>query len=146
MAVAAVVAARARPLPRMLGVHLEGPFLSPRWPGAPPAASYLRPPDLALVEELRAPGRSPTVTLAPELPGALELIAALAARGIAVAIGHTDADAATCRAAFDRGARALTHVHNAHRRFARAIRAGRRGARASGRHRDSDRRRPPPRA
>lgn len=116
MEVAAVVAAE-RALPRLLGVHLEGPFLSPRWPGAHPP-QHLRPPDLALVEELRAAGPVSHVTLAPELPGALELIAALAARGVTVAIGHTDAGAATCRAAFDRGARALTHVHNAHRRFA----------------------------
>ena len=115
MAVAAAVAAE-RALPRVLGVHLEGPFLSPRWPGAHPP-QHLRAPDLALVEELRAAGPVSHVTLAPELPGALDLVAALAARGIAVAIGHTDADAATCRAAFDRGARALTHVHNAHRRF-----------------------------
>ena len=58
------------------------------------------------------------VTLAPELPGGLDLIGALVERGIGVRIGHTDADAATAHAAFDRGASALTHVHNAHRRFA----------------------------
>ncbi|UGS34788.1 N-acetylglucosamine-6-phosphate deacetylase [Capillimicrobium parvum] len=115
--VAAAVTDPPEALPRLLGVHLEGPFLSPRWPGAHPP-QHLRPPDLALVEELRAAGPVSHVTLAPELPGALELIAALAARGVTVAIGHTDAGAATCRAAFDRGARALTHVHNAHRRFA----------------------------
>jgi N-acetylglucosamine-6-phosphate deacetylase len=102
--------------PRMLGAHLEGPFLSPVWPGAHPP-HHLRQPDLALVDELRAIGPVTTMTVAPELPGGLELVSALVERGIVVHIGHTDADAATAHAAFDRGARALTHIHNAHRRF-----------------------------
>jgi N-acetylglucosamine-6-phosphate deacetylase len=112
----ATLAALPESGPRMLGGHLEGPFLSPRWPGAHPP-HHLRPPDLALVDELRAIGPIATMTVAPELPGGLELVEALAARGIVVHIGHTDADAATAHAAFDRGARALTHIHNAHRRF-----------------------------
>jgi N-acetylglucosamine-6-phosphate deacetylase len=58
------------------------------------------------------------MTLAPERPGGLDLVSALVERAITVSVGHTDADAATCHAAFDRGARALTHLHNAHRRFA----------------------------
>ena len=58
------------------------------------------------------------MTVAPELPGGLDFVEALAGRGIVVHIGHTDADAAMAHAAFDRGARALTHIHNAHRRFA----------------------------
>jgi N-acetylglucosamine-6-phosphate deacetylase len=102
--------------PRMLGAHLEGPFLSPQWPGAHPP-HHLREPDLALVDELRALGPITTMTVAPELPGGLALVAALIERGIVVHIGHTDADAATAHAAFDRRARALTHIHNAHRRF-----------------------------
>jgi N-acetylglucosamine-6-phosphate deacetylase len=102
--------------PRRIGAHLEGPFLSPAWPGAHPP-EHLRPPDLALVDELRGIGPIATMTVAPELPGALEMVSALAARGIVVHIGHTDADAATAHAAFERGARALTHIHNAHRRF-----------------------------
>jgi len=116
-AVAEAGAPLGRPLPRLLGVHLEGPFLSPRWPGAHPP-EHLRAPDLSLVDDLRAAGPIAHMTLAPELPGALELVTALTARAITVALGHTDADAATCHAAFDRGARALTHIHNAHRRFA----------------------------
>ncbi len=102
--------------PRMLGAHLEGPFLSPDWPGAHPR-HHLRAPDLALVDELRAIGPITTMTVAPELPGALELVSALVERGVVVHIGHTNADAATAHAAFDRGARALTHIYNAHRRF-----------------------------
>jgi N-acetylglucosamine-6-phosphate deacetylase len=102
--------------PRMLGAHLEGPFLSPDWPGAHPP-QHLREPDLALVDELRALGPITTMTVAPELRGGLDFVSALVERGIVVHIGHTDADAATAHAAFDRGARALTHIHNAHRRF-----------------------------
>jgi N-acetylglucosamine-6-phosphate deacetylase len=102
--------------PRMLGAHLEGPFLSPSWPGAHPP-HHLRAPDLAPVDELREIGPITTMTVAPELEGGLEFVEALAARGIVVHIGHTDADAAVAHAAFDRGARALTHIHNAHRRF-----------------------------
>ncbi len=112
----AALAAADSPV-RLLGVHLEGPFLSPRWAGAHPP-ERLRAPDAALMERLAAAGPVAAVTLAPELPGALDLIEDLTARGIRVRIGHTDADAATAHAAFDRGASAITHIHNAHRRFA----------------------------
>jgi N-acetylglucosamine-6-phosphate deacetylase len=105
------------PGPRLLGVHLEGPFLSPSWPGAHPP-ELLRDPDLELLDQLRAAGPVAHMTLAPERPGGLELVTSLVARGITVSLGHTDADAATCHAAYDRGAHALTHLHNAHRRFA----------------------------
>jgi N-acetylglucosamine-6-phosphate deacetylase len=123
--------------PRVLGVHLEGPFLSPGRPGAHDAAA-LRPPDLAILEELLAAGRATSeahgpaqlrspedplaagtatqVTLAPELPGALELIDLLVECDITVSCGHTDADASTAKAAFDRGASAVTHIFNAMRR------------------------------
>jgi N-acetylglucosamine-6-phosphate deacetylase len=111
-----VAAAASCPV-RLLGVHLEGPFLSPAWPGAHPG-EHLRDPDPALMDELLAAGPVAAVTLAPELPGALGLVEALVARGVNVRIGHTDADAATANEAFDRGASAITHVHNAHRRFA----------------------------
>ena len=103
--------------PRILGVHLEGPFLSPLWPGAHDPA-YLQAPDAALIERLGAAGPIALVTLAPELPGAPALIGALLERGIAVSCGHSDADAQTAHAAFDAGARAITHLHNAHRRYA----------------------------
>jgi N-acetylglucosamine-6-phosphate deacetylase len=102
---------------RLLGFHLEGPFLSPPRRGAHPL-EQLRDPDPALAEELLAAGPVAAITLAPELPGALELIEWLVDRGIQVRIGHTDASALTAHAAFDRGARAITHIHNGHRRFA----------------------------
>lgn len=98
---------------RLLGAHLEGPFLSPAWPGAHPP-SHLRAPDRALLDRLLAAGPVALMTLAPELDGAGALIDALGPRAL---IGHTDADAATCAAAFARGARGLTHALNAHRRL-----------------------------
>jgi N-acetylglucosamine-6-phosphate deacetylase len=100
--------------PRVLGAHIEGPFLSPRRRGVHPA-SALRDPDPALLERLLAAGPVRLVTLAPELPGAEELIELLAARGIAASIGHTDATATQAHAAFDRGARSVTHLFNAMR-------------------------------
>ncbi len=103
--------------PRLLGAHLEGPFLSPGWPGAHDPA-HLRDPDPELLERLCAAGPVRAVTLAPELDGAMELIDLLCEREVCVRIGHTDADAATCTAAFARGAQGLTHAFNAHRRFA----------------------------
>ena len=116
----AAAAARAEQsedgLPLVLGVHLEGPFLSPEWPGAHDP-EHLRLPDLELTERLLEAGPVTTMTLAPELPGALELIDALVAHGVVVSCGHSDADAEQAHAAFDRGARAMTHVHNAHRRW-----------------------------
>jgi N-acetylglucosamine-6-phosphate deacetylase len=101
---------------RVLGVHLEGPFLSPRWPGAHNSA-HLLAPDLALADELCGAGPVRMMTLAPELPGALELIEHLAERGVVASCGHSDADARAAHEAFDQGARAVTHVHNAHRRW-----------------------------
>jgi N-acetylglucosamine-6-phosphate deacetylase len=103
-------------LPRLLGVHLEGPFLEPRWAGAHDPAR-LAPPDPVLAAELCAEGPVTMMTLAPELPGALELIEQLVAAGIVVSCGHSNADARAAHAAFERGARAVTHVHNAHRRW-----------------------------
>ncbi len=101
---------------RLLGVHLEGPFLSREWPGAHDPAHLLEP-DPRLAEHLCEAGPVTMVTLAPELDGALELVAQLAGRGVTVSVGHSDADAVTAHAAFDSGARAITHVHNAHRRW-----------------------------
>jgi N-acetylglucosamine-6-phosphate deacetylase len=102
---------------RALGVHLEGPYLSPRWPGAHDVA-HLRAPDVDEALALCAAGPVRMVTLAPELDGALRLVAALTARGVVVSLGHSDADLAAANAAFDRGARAITHLYNAHRRWA----------------------------
>jgi N-acetylglucosamine-6-phosphate deacetylase len=103
--------------PRLLGAHLEGPFLSPRRPGTHDPA-HLRAPDAALLGRLLDAGRVALVTLAPELPGALDLVDALLARGVAVSAGHSDATAEEARAAFDRGVRTVTHLFNAMPPFA----------------------------
>ena len=105
-----------RPLPRLVGIHLEGPFLEPRWAGAHDPA-YLRPPAPEVAARLIESGPVTMMTLAPELPGASELIEQLLAAGIVVSCGHSDADADAAHVAFDGGARAVTHIHNAHRRW-----------------------------
>ncbi len=102
--------------PRVLGVHLEGPFLSPARLGTHMAASR-RDPDAALLGRLLDGGPVRMMTLAPELPGADGLIDELAARGVVVSLGHSDATAAEAHAAFDRGVRTVTHLWNAMRPF-----------------------------
>jgi N-acetylglucosamine-6-phosphate deacetylase len=114
--VRAAVDRRSAPsAPRVIGAHLEGPFISPARSGAHDPGA-IRRPDLAELDALLAGGAVSQVTLAPELPGALELIDGLVARGIVVSCGHTEADAAAAHRAFDRGASAVTHLFNAMRR------------------------------
>jgi N-acetylglucosamine-6-phosphate deacetylase len=100
--------------PLVLGSHLEGPFLAPSRKGAH-NPDFLADPSPAAVERLVAAARGTLrqITLAPELPGALDAIPVLAAQGVVVAVGHTEADEDLARAAFDRGARLLTHAFNA---------------------------------
>jgi N-acetylglucosamine-6-phosphate deacetylase len=100
---------------RILGIHLEGPFLSPEdgARGVHPKI-HIRPPDRAALEALieLAGGSVRLLTLAPELPGALDLIHWTVERGIIVAIGHTLADSQTIQAAVAAGARLSTHLGN----------------------------------
>ena len=100
--------------PRILGVHLEGPFLSPRRLGVHSAAAR-RDPDVALLDRLLAARHVRLVTLAPELEGADALIRRLVDVEIAVSCGHTDANAEDANIAFDTGARTVTHLFNAMR-------------------------------
>jgi N-acetylglucosamine-6-phosphate deacetylase len=116
LAAAAEATAAPDGRPFVTGVHLEGPFLSPLWPGAHDPA-YLRTPDPSLADRLISAGPVQVMTVAPELPGGLELVERLSRAGVVVSCGHSDADAPTAHAAFDRGARAITHLHNAHRRW-----------------------------
>jgi N-acetylglucosamine-6-phosphate deacetylase len=102
---------------RILGVHLEGPFLSPQRPGTHPPEA-IRDPDPALLERLLAAGPVSYVTLAPERPGALELVDLLRARDVTVSFGHSDATAEEARAGFDRGVQTVTHLFNAMRPLA----------------------------
>ncbi len=99
---------------QIVGVHLEGPFLSPERAGAHPA-EHLRAPDPELLERLLDAGPVTAVTLAPELPGALELIELCGRRGAAVWLGHSEATAKEARRAFSAGAKAVTHIFNAMR-------------------------------
>jgi N-acetylglucosamine-6-phosphate deacetylase len=102
--------------PRILGMHLEGPFLSPNRLGTHEASSR-REPDPELLDRLLDAGPVRLMTLAPELAGAEALIDRLLERGVAVSLGHSDATAEQANAAFDRGARSVTHLFNAMRPF-----------------------------
>ncbi|MEZ0578321.1 N-acetylglucosamine-6-phosphate deacetylase [Nocardioides sp. MH1] len=95
-----------------LGLHLEGPMLAVGRKGAHPP-QWLRPPSVALVDGWSRDAGVTMVTLAPELPGALDVVAVLVERGVVVALGHTEAPAEAVAAAVDRGARVVTHLGNA---------------------------------
>ena len=112
----AAARARATAVPtgaRIIGSHLEGPFIAPTRAGAQDP-SAIRPPDRAELNRLLELGAGTVrmVTLAPELPGADELIADCLDAGAVVALGHTEADFDTARRAFDAGATHVTHLFN----------------------------------
>lgn len=100
--------------PLVLGAHLEGPFLSVDKKGAHDPGALIEPSP-AVVERLidASRGTLRQITIAPELPNALEAIQVLVEAGVVVAVGHTDADEALTKTAFDLGARLVTHVFNA---------------------------------
>lgn len=108
------VAHATPPGPRILGAHLEGPFLAPERLGTHPPAARLDP-DPAVLERLLTAGPVRLVTLAPELPGALDLVRLLQARGVTVSCGHSNATAGEANAAFDLGVATVTHIFNAMR-------------------------------
>ena len=97
----------------LAGTHLEGPYLSPLRRGAHNPA-LLRAPRLDEIRALVAAGAGTVrmITIAPELDGAEESVRWLAAHGVVVAVGHSDADAAAARAAFGWGASVVTHLFN----------------------------------
>jgi N-acetylglucosamine-6-phosphate deacetylase len=101
---------------RVLGVHMEGPFLAPGRPGAH-RRDLIVPPSPASVAGLLAAGEGVLriVTLAPEVEGGLAAVAALASAGVVVSVGHSDATARQVAAAVDAGARMVTHLFNAQR-------------------------------
>lgn len=110
-AVAAVVRRPGAEEARVLGLHLEGPFISPQALGAQPP--YAIPPDFALVDRIFATGTLRVVTLAPEIDPDLQLVRRLAAAGVRVQIGHTRCSYAQAVAALDAGASGFTHLFNA---------------------------------
>jgi N-acetylglucosamine-6-phosphate deacetylase len=102
----------------ILGIHLEGPFISKARRGVHPPDSIARP-SIEILDKFRAAsdGLIRILTVAPEIPGALDLIRAAVANGIVAAIGHTDADYEQTRAAIQAGARHAVHFYNAMRPF-----------------------------
>lgn len=102
----------------ILGVHLEGPFINKTRRGVHPSESIALPSIEVLSRFLEASGGLMKIlTIAPELPGAMDLIGPALAAKVVVAIGHTDADYDQARAAIQAGARHAVHVYNAMRPF-----------------------------
>jgi N-acetylglucosamine-6-phosphate deacetylase len=97
--------------PRVVGAHLEGPFLSPFRLGTHPR-EYRRDPDLELLDRLLDAGPVTEMTIAPELPGAAAAIAVLREHGVLAAIGHTDATYEQTLAGVAAGATLGTHLFN----------------------------------
>ncbi len=104
--------ARARPL----GIHLEGPFLSHARRGVHPP-EYLVSPTIAIFERLwqAARGHVRMMTIAPEIPGAMEVISEAARRKVCVSMGHSDAELSAAQQALKAGAHHATHTFNAMR-------------------------------
>ena len=103
---------RARPR----GIHLEGPFISHSRRGVHPPENLLAPSAAAFDRFWQASrGHIRVLTIAPELPGALEVITQAAARGVCVSLGHSDAGLHAARAGVAAGARHATHTFNAMR-------------------------------
>lgn len=104
------------PFSTVAGMHLEGPWLSEKFCGAHDFTA-IREPNLNEIEELiEASGKKITsVTIAPEIPGAIEAIKLLRSHGITVGLGHSDADALETRNAITNGAEVITHFYSAMR-------------------------------
>jgi len=102
----------------ILGIHLEGPFISKARRGVHPPDAIAKP-SIEILDKLvkASDGLVRILTIAPELPGALETIAHAAAGKLVVALGHTDADYDQARAAIQAGARHAAHMYNAMRPF-----------------------------
>ncbi len=110
--------ANSKPCAQPIGIHLEGPFLSHAKRGVQPA-EHLLPPDIAIFDRLyeAAEGHVRLMTIAPELPGAVDLIAHATRRGVRVSLGHSDASAEQTLAAIEAGAINTTHTFNGMRPF-----------------------------
>lgn len=103
----------ARHSPEIKGIHVEGPFLSQEYKGATPQ-QYIQMPNLATAEKLleHGAGLLKLVTVAPELPGALEVIRFFVRNGVKVNLGHTGATYDQTTACLDAGADGFTHTFN----------------------------------
>lgn len=99
---------------RMIGIHLEGPFLNPAKRGALDASSFLKPDENALKELIDGfEDIVKIITIAPELEGAIDLIRHISDLGIKASMGHSDATYAEAEEGFNAGARGITHLFNA---------------------------------
>jgi N-acetylglucosamine-6-phosphate deacetylase len=103
---------------RPLGIHIEGPFLSPHKKGAHPA-DLLLTPSVDLFDRMwqASEGTIRLMTIAPELPGAIEVITHATALGVRVSLGHSNADSAAAKRGVEAGAASATHTYNAMRAF-----------------------------
>lgn len=99
---------------KIAGIHLEGPYLNIEKKGMQNPA-HLRHPDLKEMKKIfdEADGLIKMVTIAPELPGGIELIDFLKKRGVVVAIAHSNATYEEAQDAFEKGASHITHCFNA---------------------------------
>ncbi len=97
---------------KILGIHLEGPFISQEKRGVHPI-EHIAKPDLNHLKALLNAGLIKLVTIAPELPGAIELIQYLVGNDIVVSLGHTNANREEAIAGFNAGAKTVTHLFNA---------------------------------
>ncbi|MGH9494558.1 MAG: N-acetylglucosamine-6-phosphate deacetylase [Candidatus Sulfotelmatobacter sp.] len=115
-AIEAAHASGKPPEARPFGIHLEGPFLSHKRRGVHPTA-YLLEPTIEIFDQLwqAARGHVKMLTIAPEIPGAMEVIPEAARRGVCVSIGHSDADLTIAKDAVAAGAHHATHTFNAMR-------------------------------
>jgi N-acetylglucosamine-6-phosphate deacetylase len=110
--------AGANPRAEILGIHFEGPFISPVRRGVHPV-EWIAAPSLSLFARMveSAAGTARILTLAPEIPGGLELVDAVRTAGIVAALGHTDATYERAMDAIAHGASHAAHVFNAMRPF-----------------------------
>ncbi len=104
------------PLLNIAGIHLEGPYLSEIFCGAH-NPEFLSSPNVSEIQELLTQGAGwiKMITIAPELPGAMESISFLKSQGVIAAIGHSDADDMITKSAIDNGATVVTHFFSAMR-------------------------------
>ena len=102
----------------IIGIHFEGPFISPHRRGVHPPDLILEP-DIELFDRMyeAAGGHARLITIAPEMPGALDLARHAVSRGVRVSLGHSNATAAEARAGIEAGAVSATHTFNAMRPF-----------------------------
>ena len=104
--------------PRAMGIHIEGLFLSPKKKGAHPEHLLLTP-SVKVFDQMweASAGTIKLITIAPELPNALEVIARATSLGVRVSMGHSDATGPEAQAGFKAGAASATHTYNAMRSF-----------------------------